>query len=378
MCPTQAILVGDLNDPSSKVSKIVQRDAVAVRRPEKGTRPGLFYKGAHQSTLDPLAARRPDGGIFAWAGQGDDGGRSRIASGHPDQHNSSAEALLAYDVGHQVPWGWRVSLYTWTKSVAVGALVIGVLLAYLGRLGFGDALLADLAPGVALGMLAVTGVLLIWDLKHPWRFWMLFFRPQWRSWLVRGSVAIAGYGTVVTAFLVVSLLRSVGAVAPSGAATAEQVIGGVAIAFGVATACYTAFLFAQAKARDLWQSPLFVPHLAVQAALAGGAVLLLARSIGAPARATIALEVVVAVGAGVHLVFVAAETLGGHPSAHGRQAVTEMTGGRLGWFFWTGTGLVAASVAAPWMGTTAGALALAGLLAYKHAYVRAGQSVPLA
>jgi len=35
---------------------------VTVRRPEKETRPGVFYKGADQATLDPLAARRPDGG----------------------------------------------------------------------------------------------------------------------------------------------------------------------------------------------------------------------------------------------------------------------------------------------------------------------------
>jgi hypothetical protein len=39
---------------------------------------------------------------------------------------------------------------------------------------------------------------------------------------------------------------------------------------------------------------------------------------------------------------------------------------------------VAAAVAAPWIGMTAAPLALAGLLAYEHAYVQAGQSVPLA
>ena len=38
---------------------------------------------------------------------------------------------------------------------------------------------------------------------------------------------------------------------------------------------YTAFLFAQARARDLWQSPLLPPHLVVQTAVAGSSVLLL-------------------------------------------------------------------------------------------------------
>ncbi len=43
---------------------------------------------------------------------------------------------------------------------------------------------------------------------------------------------------------------------------------------GVMTAVYTAYLFAQAKARDLWQNPLLPPHLFVQALLAGSAALL--------------------------------------------------------------------------------------------------------
>ena len=71
VCPTQAILVGDMNDEQSYVAQIVNREPVAVRRPEKETLPKLFYKGAHQATLDPLAARRPDGGLFMWSEQFD-------------------------------------------------------------------------------------------------------------------------------------------------------------------------------------------------------------------------------------------------------------------------------------------------------------------
>ena len=37
------------------------------------------------------------------------------------------------------------------------------------------------------------------------------------------------------------------------------------------TAVYTAYLFAQAKARDLWQNPLLPPHLLVQALAVGAA-----------------------------------------------------------------------------------------------------------
>ncbi|MEZ5298914.1 MAG: 4Fe-4S dicluster domain-containing protein [Ilumatobacteraceae bacterium] len=44
VCPTQAIVTGDLDDPDSAVSKIVARDEVAVRAPEQGTNPKVFYR----------------------------------------------------------------------------------------------------------------------------------------------------------------------------------------------------------------------------------------------------------------------------------------------------------------------------------------------
>src|SRR6185295_13937010 len=118
VCPTEAILVGDMNDPASRVSQIVHREPVAVRRPEKETRPKLFYHAAHQATLDPLAARRPPGGLFLWSEQR--AGVDQVVSGHPGPASSSAAALLAYDVPHSIPWDWRVSLYTLTKGIAAG------------------------------------------------------------------------------------------------------------------------------------------------------------------------------------------------------------------------------------------------------------------
>ena len=107
------------------MSQVVNRYPVQVRRPEKETRPGVHYKGAHAPTLDQ-PARRPDGGLFAWATQGSSGSRS-VASGHPGHGTSQAAALPSYDVPHQAPWRWRVSLYTWTKSVAAGGLGVPVL-----------------------------------------------------------------------------------------------------------------------------------------------------------------------------------------------------------------------------------------------------------
>src|ERR1051326_6300885 len=182
ICPVEAILVGDLNDSRSKVAEIVGRDVVAVRRPEKETRPKLFYKGAHQATLDPVAARRPEGGIFMWSEQGSL--PHQVGSGHPHSANNSAAAILAYDVPHRAPWDWRLSLYTWTKGIASGAYGATAILLLLGAIDGSSPLWRSAAPVVAGLFLAFTGLILIADLDHPERFHLIFRRPQWRSWLV--------------------------------------------------------------------------------------------------------------------------------------------------------------------------------------------------
>src|SRR6187549_1422854 len=158
VCPTQAILIGDMNDQSSYVAQIVNREAVNVRRPEKETLPKLFYKGAHQATLDPLAARRPEGGLFMWSEQ--QAGPEFVVSGNPNYNNSSAAALLAYDVAHSIPWDWRVSLYTWTKGIASGAYLVAALLLLLGYMSPTDPIWLWATPVISGAFLAITGGLL--------------------------------------------------------------------------------------------------------------------------------------------------------------------------------------------------------------------------
>jgi len=55
-----------------------------------------------------------------------------------------------------------------------------------------------------------------------------------------------------------------------------------------------------------------------------------------------------------------------------------MVSGRYRKFFRAGIVLATAGLAAPWIGALAAPFALVGLLAFEHAYVQAGQSVPLA
>jgi Fe-S-cluster-containing dehydrogenase component/formate-dependent nitrite reductase membrane component NrfD len=373
VCPAEAILVGDLNDPTSKVAQIINRGSVQVRRPEKETRPGVFYKGAHQATLDPLAARSPEGPVYMWSEK--ETGPMIVESGHPNFANSSAAALLAYDVTHRAPWDWRVSLYTWTKGLAAGVYIVPLFLLLAGVSPAGGPLWQWAAPILAGLFLGLTGLILLADLEHPGRFIYIFTRPQWRSWLVRGAVIISAYALVLGLHFAISVLTAMGLARES--AGLQSILAIVGLPLALMTAVYTAYLFAQAKARDLWQNPILPPHLAVQAVLAGSAILIPVAMVLEPATVT-ALAWWLAATSGLHLLMVVGEITLPHPTAHAHLASSHLTGGRFRQWFWLGVALVAAGLLAPVLPAVAAMATLVGLLAHEHAYVQAGQSVPLA
>ena len=112
--------MGDMRDPLESGTDNQPRAPSNVRRPEKETlTPSSLYKGAHQATLDPLAARRPDGGLFMWREQFETA--ESVCLRQPAAENTVGRGALSYDVPHAIPWDWRVSLYTWTKGLAAGA-----------------------------------------------------------------------------------------------------------------------------------------------------------------------------------------------------------------------------------------------------------------
>jgi formate-dependent nitrite reductase membrane component NrfD len=282
--------------------------------------------------------------------------------------NSSAAAILSYDVPHRAPWDYRVSLYTFTKSIAAGAFLVPLMLVLMGDLTFESRLWTWTMPLLAGAFLALTGLILIWDLEHPKRFLYVLLKPQPRSWLVRGGFIITGYGGVL------GLLFLGNFVELSSVSWWLAVLGTPLAAM---TAIYTAFLFAQAKARDLWQSPLLPPHLLVQAIIAGAGVLVL---VGGPAAADVTTPLAwIFVGANaVHLLMVLGEVTLTHGTAHAHLALRNMVRGQYASFFWISVVLGIVALAAGSFPTGGAIAGLIGLLAYEHAYVQAGQSVPLA
>src|SRR5688572_12335886 len=196
VCPTQSIVAGDLDDPSSRISRMIAANDVVVRAPEQGTRPKLFYKGADPAALDPtLTVIATDGMVWA-----------ETTAAHPTMPAVGGEALArtTYTTAHPAPWGWMVTAYLVTKAIAAGALLVAALYVALGHAGAQGAI--GLMPAVLAGAFtALTAALLVADLKRPRRFLFLLTRPNWSSWLVRGAVVLGVYALVAAAWFVSGL-----------------------------------------------------------------------------------------------------------------------------------------------------------------------------
>lgn len=370
VCPTEAIISGDLDDPASKVSRLIDVHPARVRAPEQGTGPNVFYLGAQEASLDPLLVGGGDAYLYSEVAESQ---RQKLA---PLTGDAPARAM--HDVAHPPPWGWRVSSYFLSKGIAAGAMMLAALLLVLGARG---SALADVVPGaVALAGIAVTGVLLVVDLKQPRRFHYLFLRPQWRSWLALGAQCINLAVLVALAFLIASL---------TGADGARDVLRWVMIPAGALLALYTAFLFNQCEGRDLWQSPLLAPHTLINALIAGaGALSIVALAVSAPAVIGRALGWVLLGGVLLSAAIIALDVGGRHPTAQAARAARNLRRDRFAARFWVGgiaLGLVlpgALALAFLIAGGSAllalaGIAALAGLWCYEDAWVKAGQSVPL-
>jgi Polysulphide reductase, NrfD len=254
---------------------------------------------------------------------------------------------------HRNSWGWKVSAYLWTKSIAAGAFLVPALRAMAG----GEPV-RGVHVLVALAALGLTGALLVVDLRQPTRFLWTLTRPQWRSWLVRGAYVITAYGGLLT----LHLLDALGWLPFAW----PRILVGLTALLAAGTALYTAFLFGQSKGRDLWQSPLLAPHLAVQALAAGAALF-------EPSWLRFLLP--------LNGLLVAGEVWGRHATEDARRAAHLIQEDPR---FTTGVLAIGhlLPLALLWsrsdVSGVAAAAALFGLLVWEHLYVQAPQQVPLA
>src|SRR5215510_4574338 len=132
VCPVQAIVPGDLDDPGSRIARLVASQQTSVRKPEQGTQPKLFYLGAEEAALAPAMQERGSSYLFSEVSGLLMKNRPNVARTVAPAGNEGVDLLrmarTVYDVAHpERPWGWKVSTYLWTKSIAAGALMVAAL-----------------------------------------------------------------------------------------------------------------------------------------------------------------------------------------------------------------------------------------------------------
>jgi Fe-S-cluster-containing dehydrogenase component/formate-dependent nitrite reductase membrane component NrfD len=393
VCPTQAIVSGDLDAPDSHIAQLTTREPVRVRKPEKGTVPQLFYIDADENSLTPSSTIPPRHyGMWSEVAHPSVTNTTMPMPGLPASLTGPANAAdfsihdlipkqphTVYDVAHAVPWGQKVSLYIWTKSIAAGAFLVSALGVGLGLVP--DSPLLTLAALLLSHIfLGITTGLLILDLKRPERFFNIVLRPQWRSWVAIGGFVLMLYGALLGLSFLAALFGLTGF---------RHVLfwpGGVMAIFA---AIYTAFLFAQAKGRDFWLSPALPAHLLLHAVLAGAASLAVCNLVIAsnPDTARWLDALMLWSLLGNLFITLIGELWLPHGTQDAAKAATMMVRGAYAKCFWGVVVVVGHAVpllllvlvpgSVLMVSLVAGVLSLIGLLVYEHLWLMAGQAVPL-
>jgi hypothetical protein len=397
----EAIISGDLSDGNSKIAQLVANEETMTRKPEKMIDPNLYYINGSTEMLDPNATERD--GDYVWSEQATGVGHyakyadKRVAesdtenllvqlamensakTGMPLDHRAidnvakeiqdnvdTTEARRVYDSPSKgVLWGWEVPAYVWTKALATGTfLMMSVWSLFMGELSPESEMNGLI---ISLFFMGLTGGFLVKDLDRPDRFLYVLLRPQWKSWLVRGAYIITVFGGLVTMKLMGNLFEI--------SMNWVWVIGGI---FAILGAVYTAFLFNQARARDLWQTPIqSAIHMLVHATMAGSVVLMIIAPDSSQWMANILLWGIVA-----NVIILAKEILMPHDTPDTKKAIELMTKGYYSKYFWAGIVLgnltpIVILNTGPSMMLIAGGLALVGIYLTEFVRIRVPQMIPL-
>ncbi len=424
VCPTHAIVSGDLDDPNSEISLLRSQHEVTVRKPEKGTLPALFYIDGDMASLNPTATAVSNDSV--WGSQvrgvghyakflqghqskaaatshhfpivskansnvkiidslekflalGDDqtgvlNPEATVKSAQQSQQVASEIARRTYDAPQKgVLWGWHVAAYIWTKAIATGAVIVPLTASLFG---IGDTLLKLKLIGVVCGLLflAATGALLAADLDQPKRFIYVLLRPQWKSWLVRGAYIITAYAASLALWLLLAIGQQ-----------SSVLLDVVVIALAIATAIYTAFLLAQAKSRDFWQGRLLSVHMLIHALMAGGAIFLIGLPFAESSQWLLFIRWFVGTAIIARLACDAWELATSHSTSDAALTVKLIIRGRYARLYWWGVvalggvfPLLFVLLTPNWAMPIAGVAILIGIYCSEHIWVQAPQRIPLA
>lgn len=406
VCPEEAIISGDMENASSPIAILLKENETKVRRPEAGTKPNVFYIDAQDVSLVATATEPSSQNL--WGSQAHGVGHfakeaEKLAFSNTDlvaelvkinggyetnqgkvQSPKTVEVLMnkskqVYNTPDKgILWGWEVSAYVWTKAIAAGMILVPFL-ALITNLVEVPKFLWSAGAMTALFFLTITGLLLIMDLDQPKRFAYVLLRPHWKSWLVKGGYAIAVFGLLLSLVLLSQYFEWFHNYSPIYILTALTA-GLVAV--------YTAFLFAQAKGREFWQSKnAMALHMLVHAFMAGAA-LYFFFTIGTRTEDSWMhfLRNLSVAAILINLVIIFYELYSKHDTVDAKRVVNMIRGGEYKNMFWIATILIGnvfplifllLGGITPLMGAIAGLCMLTGIYFNNHIWVEAPQKIPL-
>ena len=406
VCPEHAIISGDMENPNSEIAQLLAMEQVTVRKAAKGTNPNLFYIDGDEASLNPIATEKSEN--YMWSAQERGVGHfakaaEKLAFSNDDvlqtlleNNGQSAKAEEAqngmksidvvmgkarrtYDVPDKgILWGWEVSAYVLTKAISAGAFLVLFLAFFFGK---SDSISTETTwwgLGISLMFLTLTGLFLIKDLDRPDRFLYVLLRPQWNSWLVKGGYSITIFGGLLTLWGASMWF--------SWDKMNTVILWGTAI-FAAITAVYTAFLFAQAKGRDFWQSPTLAIHMLVHSFMAGAAIFMI---IGMATETSVdwmaLLKTILISGIVINLFTIAIELITTHPTEEAKRTVDMILKGRYKNSFWGGVIVFGNLIPLAILGfggmngmtlAIAGLIVLIGIYLTEKIWVEAPQRIPL-
>ena len=229
-----------------------------------------------------------------------------------------------------------------------------------------------------LFLTAITALLLTIDLERPERCFFVLIHPQWSSWLTRGAYLLLGFGVVAGIWWISEVAAWVDWI--DGAP--RLWLAAFTLPCAAGASIYTAFLFAQAEGRDLWQSPLLPGHLVLRSAMMGSGLLLLIEALMG-AQTEVARGIYLFSSVASLFALLVGDLAVPHTSEVGARAADEIRRGRYRWYYWCG-GAVAGHLIPmtlvllgdPDLSYLAVGLAAGGLYAFEYAFVMAPQEIP--
>ena len=129
VCPEHAIISGDMDNPASEISQMLAENKFEVRKPEKGTKPKVFYLNAQSASLTPTASAKE--ASYQWGSQEEgvghnaDKGTEGLGEfkklmksgiqGVTGLEDFTSETKTTYDAPEKgILWGWEVPAYLMT------------------------------------------------------------------------------------------------------------------------------------------------------------------------------------------------------------------------------------------------------------------------